>query len=263
MPGYVIHMAMAETIIANGLFSDRASADLFRLGSVAPDALTVGEPPVKQISHFWNKTSLQHLKRTPDLHTFLHAYGERLADPYVFGYYGHLFLDTYFVDEYWSRHFVFLNDRMEAEEGYDEVAFVKLVDTGEVFPRTDFFSDRLYYGDYDRMNATFVREYDVRVPEIPVGYIAPVREVPLDVAGDRIREMFSLVDAVSGTVGSSLVDAVSGTVGSSPGAVSDARNEVGSGITGDDMPLVFDPEDLHEMIGLVGKKLLALYPSGD
>ncbi len=188
MPGYVIHMATANRFFEICDIKDKAYKNDFMIGSIAPDVKREGQ---KKMSHFWSDYAMGDLVRRPELKSFIEKYGERLSEPYVFGYYCHLLLDVRFLDVYWKQHFQFFNKNMHPETGYDRVSHVK-VDDNEVYDRKAFFSSALYYGDYNRMNPYFVKKYNIEqfvltVPTAVIDEVNPVNEI------ETIRDMVDVI----------------------------------------------------------------------
>lgn len=156
MPGYVIHMAVASKILSNKDITDQVFVNRFLIGNIIPDAMDRG---AKKESHFWDDETYKNFNRIPNLDDFHKKYGHRLNNPYVLGYYTHLLLDNLFVKEYWQEHFELLDDSGREENSYDKVSLIKLKAKDEIYPREEFFSDKLYYGDYDRINPYIFEEY--------------------------------------------------------------------------------------------------------
>ena len=155
MPGYVMHLAMAEMIIKELNITDRSFVDSFRVGCIIPDTI---QRTKKQKSHYWSEEMVKHFARVPDVTAFAGEYGQRISEPYIFGYYCHLYLDKIYMDRYWTKHFTFLDTAGNPAVYYDDVDKV-LLDNHELYNRTDFFSNQYYYGDYDKINAYFVNRY--------------------------------------------------------------------------------------------------------
>lgn len=162
MPGYVMHLAMAEKVIEKLNIKDKAFVDSFRIGSIIPDTI---ERTKKKDSHFWSDEEYKLFARKPDVDSFLKKYSKNLQDPYVFGYYAHLYLDKLYMDAYWAKHFSFTDDTGKTVCLYDDVKKV-ILDNHEVYDRDDFFSEKYYYGDYDKINAYFVEKYKLSYNEI-------------------------------------------------------------------------------------------------
>lgn len=167
MPGYVMHLAVAERVIEICGIKDSKDINDLKIGSIIPDALTRSN---KKQSHFWDDDIYKCFVRKPNLDMFLQKYGaynqSRLNEPYIFGYYCHLHLDRRFIEEYWHNHFKFYDDNMEEACGFDEVRKVLLIGSGKLYDRSDFFSDKYYYGDYDIMNQYMLGKYNISTPEL-------------------------------------------------------------------------------------------------
>ncbi|MDE6020196.1 MAG: hypothetical protein K2H01_04240 [Ruminococcus sp.] len=178
MPGYVIHMATANRFFRLCGIEDDVYKNDFIIGSIAPDVKRGND---KKISHFWSDYAMGSFVRRPELKDFTVKYGERLSEPYVFGFYCHLLLDVRFLDVYWKQHFQFFDENMHPEAVYDKVKFVKL-DDKDIYDRNIFFSPQLYYGDYNRMNRYYIEKYEVmhikpNAPSSVIDEVNPVAEI--------------------------------------------------------------------------------------
>ena len=160
MPSYVIHLACAGQILKYCKLLSRQDENQFYIGSIAADMVHD-----KKNSHFWDDRTYQYLERKPNLSMFLERYGARLHEPYIFGYYTHLYLDSVFLEQYWDRHFAFYDAGYMPETDYNAVRYVKVAEQNRMYDREQFFSKALYYGDYDRMNPYFARKYALDIPD--------------------------------------------------------------------------------------------------
>lgn len=192
MPGYVMHLAVAEEIIRNCHITDDRVVNCLLVGSIIPDAAKDN----KKSSHFWTDENYKEFVRKPSLENFLIKYKDKLDNPYVFGYYAHLYMDYVFVTEYWKNHFEFYDNDMKKARLFDEVSNVKLLEDGRIIPREEFFSSSMYYGDYDRMNNYIIDKYKVRTPKIMNGSndYSLVEEVALKEVGDNLDSMIRMVE---------------------------------------------------------------------
>lgn len=164
MPGYVIHLAMANKILKMADTTiDEDWKYKFLIGNIIADMRERNE---KKESHFWSDENYKSLVRKPDTDTFLKKYENRLDDPYMLGYFYHLFLDRMFIEKYWNVHFTFYDADKRPNTAYEKVAYVKVKGHKDIYKREEFFSNKLYYGDYDRMNNYFVNNYSVDVEKI-------------------------------------------------------------------------------------------------
>ena len=118
MPGYLMHMAMAKNLLMKENIENEGFGYSFFLGSIIADAMSRQN---KRNSHFWSDETIEKLMRVPDTDAFLRKYGDRMDEPFIRGYYSHLFLDKMFLEEYWKSEFSFFNERMQPEEGYAKV----------------------------------------------------------------------------------------------------------------------------------------------
>ncbi len=166
MPGYVIHLALGELLL-NQLRLKGKERDYFLLGCIAPDAIA----GMKKTTHFWSNEMCTRFARKPEPEAFEQKYYSHRTNPFVMGYYSHLFLDKRFIEVYWKKHFSFFDEKMNKESEYDKVRLVYLKENKKYYPRELFFSENMYYGDYDSMNGYFVKKYDILTPstvwEIP------------------------------------------------------------------------------------------------
>lgn len=226
MPGYVIHLATAQRFMEAcgiGKKIDLPAGDKswetcenmnrFLLGSIVPD---IRKGSRKKKTHFWSDETMKHFQRKPDLEAFLARYGEFLSNPFVFGYYAHLYMDYKFVDGYWRSHFAFFDNCMRATDDFDSVSTVRCTGTpcdSEGFvPRERFFSEAYYYGDYSRMNDYIMQSYHIQAPYFDFdGTVSPDDIHIIDEIGGEdfipaLREMLGFVDAAFSQMQSKHVD---------------------------------------------------------
>ncbi len=191
MPGYVIHMAVASRIIGEKGIDDSSFINAFLLGNIVPDAM---DRALKKESHFWDDGTYKKLNRIPNIDNFLKEYGHRMEEPYVLGYYTHLLLDYYFVKEYWSQHFKLLDKDMNACEAYEKVTHIRLDKDDVIYPREEFLSDKLYYGDYDRINPYIFDRYPyIRIEDFKLDGMN-IDQIDEEVAEDNLRAMVSKIN---------------------------------------------------------------------
>ena len=164
MPGYVMHIAMAEMMLdILDKEEDTEWSNRFLVGNIIPDMWVQSQ---KRASHFWNDETVCLLARKPDIGMFCVKYGDKISNPYVFGYLCHLYLDKFFIEKYWDKHFNFFDDDMNENRLFDEVSYVSVKEDEEIYKREDFFSAKLYYGDYDRINNYFFDKYKIDTKKI-------------------------------------------------------------------------------------------------
>lgn len=164
MPGYVIHLAEAKQILDIMREQTKVSWDWeqrFLTGTLLPDTRLKGE---KRISHFWNPNELDMLALAPDLSLFLSRYGERLAEPVLFGYLAHLHLDACYVQKYWPTVIAFYGREGEPETEKKKITSVEMKRLHRKVPVGSFFSPEYYYGEYTKLNGYFIEKYHLTVP---------------------------------------------------------------------------------------------------
>lgn len=177
MPGYIMHLAegklLEKALTDRGFLKGERDLSLFKDGLLLPDTKRKKE---KITSHFWNPKDLDRLAIPPDLELFAQAYGKRLREPVFLGYWAHLHLDRLFVTEFWPQNFRFLDDAQEEQVLGEKIRKVYLIRKKISVPVQEFYSAEWYYGDYSRMNARFLEEYDLCVPEVIPGCADEIAE---------------------------------------------------------------------------------------
>lgn len=193
MPGYVMHLAVAEQLIDTCHITDIKKCNRIRIGSIVPDIKKGSE---KKKSHFWTDEEFIRFARKPDLQMFMDKYGNRIWEPYIFGYYAHLYMDYRFMVEYWPLHYKFYDENMQPIDVYDKVKWVQYIDGDELIPRQDFFSEQYYYGDYNRMNRYMIQHYEIQTPQYQSGIIEDggVEEVEDMESGQILQNMISFLE---------------------------------------------------------------------
>ena len=178
MPRYIMHLAegrlLEEALKDRGFLKGERDLSLFQDGLLLPDTKRKKE---KITSHFWNPVDLDRLAIAPDLELFYQVYREKLTKPVFLGYWAHLHLDRTFVTEFWPENFRFLDEEGREQVLGDRIRLVYLTKKKVTVPVQDFYSRNWYYGDYSRMNARFMKKYDIHVPEIVPGCADDIREV--------------------------------------------------------------------------------------
>lgn len=160
MASAIIHIAVAKEINKDLKMNEK---ELF-LGTIAPDiSKQLGESKVK--SHFLpnDKTDL------PILDKFLDKYKNNLNNPFIMGYYIHLF-----TDYLWFKYFI-----PEITNSND---YIKVL-SGNKIKCTKEEIEKLIYNDYTNLNISLIEEYDldlslfyedIEIPNIKFD------EIPLD-----------------------------------------------------------------------------------
>ena len=160
MASAVIHIAVAKEINKDLKMNEK---ELF-LGTIAPDiSKQLGEAKVK--SHFLlnDKTDL------PIFDKFLDKYKNNLNNPFIMGYYIHLF-----TDYLWFKYFI--------PEITNSSDYIKVL-SGNKIKCTKEEIEKLIYNDYTNLNISLIEEYDldlslfyedIEIPNIKFD------EIPLD-----------------------------------------------------------------------------------
>ena len=160
MASAIIHIAVAKEINKDLHMNEK---ELF-LGTIAPDiSKQIGESKVK--SHFL------HNKDTdlPNLDAFLDKYKNNLNNPFIMGYYIHLF-----TDYLWFKYFI--------PEITNSSDYIKVL-SGNKIKCTKEEIEKLIYNDYTNLNISLIEEYDldlslfyedIEIPNIKFD------EIPLD-----------------------------------------------------------------------------------
>lgn len=190
MPGYIMHLACAKRVLEFCKDKDDNWKNQFLIGNIIADTCE------KKASHFWDDEMYKRFDRSPNLDMFLDKYETCMKDPYVFGYYAHLYLDHIFVTDYWKRHFAFYDEKKKPEISYENVRWVFLKDTKTWYERERFFSDELYYGDYDRMNQYMKESFDVQIPLLQKPEFE-IDEVKWETAEEGLRNMLTKLEELN------------------------------------------------------------------
>lgn len=138
MASAVIHIAVAKEINKDLKMNEK---ELF-LGTIAPDiSKQLGESKVK--SHFLlnDKTDL------PIFDKFLDKYKNNLNNPFIMGYYIHLF-----TDYLWFKYFI-----PEITNSSDYINVL----SGNKIKCTKEEIEKLIYNDYTNLNISLIEEYDL------------------------------------------------------------------------------------------------------
>ena len=157
MASSVIHMCVAKKINETLKIKDE---NMLLLGSIAPDiSKHLGESKTR--SHFFDDNG------NVDMNRFLEKYRNKLNNPFMLGYYIHLY-----TDYLWEKYFV--SDIVQNNA-------IKLLN-GETVPQNKETYKKLIYSDYTNLNIILLDEYqldlslfyneaivpDIEMDEIPV-----------------------------------------------------------------------------------------------
>lgn len=159
MASAVIRVAVAKEINKDLKMNEK---ELF-LGTIAPDiSKQIGEPKVK--SHFLTDKD----NDLPNLKEFLDKYQNNLDNPFIMGYYIHLF-----TDYLWFKYFI---------KEITNNNSIKLLNGDNIRCNKEQIS-RIIYNDYSNLNISLIEEYnldlslfyeEVEIPNIKFD------EIPLD-----------------------------------------------------------------------------------
>lgn len=180
MPGYIFHLTEAKLIIdgfeKNGMICSNQWKNDFLMGNLLPDTK---KKPEKQKTHYWKEEDMKNWAIAPDVQYFYDKYKKYLdfEHPIELGYYSHLLLDYYFVNEFWESVFYFINDKGQKASLKEEVTHVYLKECNKKIPVDEFFSDTNYYGDYSRMNDYFMKRYKLSAPVLDLSKTTEIEEV--------------------------------------------------------------------------------------
>lgn len=185
MPSYMIHLAEAELI-----YRELIARNVLKSNPLQPEdvswkirfmygclLLDLAEETRKAFSHFWTWDSREDLIRTPNLEAFLSNYDAEIFDPVLYGYYAHLYLDKYFLEDYiWECIYSPVGIHPKRSD----------IRTGLILPKSgkriifsDLFSQKYIYDDYTKLNAWLIRKYQLyqlKLPEQAWAFPDPVRE---------------------------------------------------------------------------------------
>lgn len=162
MASSVIHMCVAKEI------NKKLNLDenMLLLGSIAPDiSKHVGE--TKTRSHFLTD------KKVINIDKFLEKYKNKLNDPFMMGFFIHLYTDFL-----WNKYFI--SEIVNKDS-------IKLLN-GDIIPKTPELYKKLIYNDYTNLNILLIDRYnlnlslfyeevtvpDVEMDEIPVDRLSLV-----------------------------------------------------------------------------------------
>ena len=199
-----MHLAHAglvfEELEKHGFCPDVRWKNKYLLGSLLPDTKARND---KKESHFRNRRDEVKLAIPPDLQLFYRKYGRSSTEPSMLGYRMHLQLDADWVNRFWDRILELLGEDGRREELAERITKVRILHGGRVVPVDSFFSDEFYYGDFSRMNAYFMKNFPVCIPEYEdgtcdvreaewqdlKGVLAEIRRLSLNVSMEDVAEL--------------------------------------------------------------------------
>ena len=174
MPGYMMHLCESEYILRR---VTSIHGDLFRLGSVLPDAVTD-----KAQTHFHSSWQKDLITKYPDMSWIINKYPVCDMTAADLGALAHLHLDSLYVERFWPQFF-----RFEASDNRptcvtSDIDHVRMTSRSmqpadTLIPFKVFFSEEYFYGDYNVTNPVFMSDFSPSIPE--------VKEIDLSIAECR------------------------------------------------------------------------------
>lgn len=167
MPGFIIHLAEARRIVdvmkteygEDGLYE---LYERFALGCILPDITDD-----KEKTHFRPEWQKNLITKYPDIDLVLKAYEGKQLTPEDMGIITHLRMDQLYVERLWPEYFTFKDANGRETKVWADISYVDMKSGGRV-PLNTFFSEEYFYGDYDVLNPSIIKNVQ---PEIPKGDI--------------------------------------------------------------------------------------------
>ena len=174
MASALIHIAVAKEINNNLQMNEK---ELF-LGAIAPDiSRQLGGTKVK--SHFLPNTNTD----IPILKNFLTKYKDNLTEPFIMGYYIHLF-----TDYLWWKYFI-----PEITNSND---YIKLLNGSQVKCNKEEIA-KIIYNDYSNLNILLIEEYNLDLSLFYENIEIPninFEEIPLDKLHILVNKMGIIIE---------------------------------------------------------------------
>jgi len=157
MASSVIHMCIAKRINEKLKYDE----NMILLGTISPDiSKHLGE--TKTRSHFLTNN------KTIDIEKFLDKYKDKMKNPFIMGYFIHLYTDLL-----WDKYFV--SEIIQKDT-------IKLLN-GEKVEHTKELYKKLIYNDYTNLNLKLIDEYNLNLSIFYNDTIKPdvyMDEIPID-----------------------------------------------------------------------------------
>lgn len=172
MPGFLMHLIEGEMIINkintgvtftedSCLSAIKAAPEQFLLGCILPDITDN-----KEKTHFRPTWQKNLITKYPDLAHIRSLYPDCAAlSPADLGILAHLHLDTHYVTDFWPDYFTITD--ADGNPCFDTriSLYVHIFSQPEKsIPLADFFSDRYFYGEYDRINPRLLQDFHPYIP---------------------------------------------------------------------------------------------------
>ena len=172
MASALIHICVAKKINEKLILNKKR----LYLGSIAPDiSKLINEPKIK--SHFL----VEEETGIPDINAFLNKYKNYLYDPFVMGYFIHLYTDKIWWEDFMPNKFIFTK--------------IRLVDGSLVELREEEWL-HLLYNDYTNLTTQLLDHYNLDLSlfyedlELPNGII---KEIPTEKLPILIEDVGKLI----------------------------------------------------------------------
>lgn len=163
MPGFVIHMIHGNYILQrSGYDWNDEMRNSFMVGILMPDSETGSQ---KDISHFLLPDSENKILRVPEPDSFAAKYRQFLTEPFVIAYLAHLWLDKQFFEKFFPIYVHFLSENGKVTTDKDHVNQVYLPKQNQYISVDELFSESFLYGDYTALNARFIAEHHLKIPD--------------------------------------------------------------------------------------------------
>lgn len=164
MPGFLMHLVEGEMILNNlkkQINISKTFTEEFMLGCILPDVTSD-----KERTHFRPLYQKYQITKYPDMTAVYALYGNQELSPIDLGILAHLQLDASYVTDFWQHFFVFEDESGAPSIDTRHPLFVRLLKGQEArIPLADFFSDKWFYGEYDRINPVLNRQFHPFVPD--------------------------------------------------------------------------------------------------
>lgn len=164
MPGFLMHLVEGEMILNNfkkQINISKTFTEEFMLGCILPDVTSD-----KKRTHFRPLSQKYQITKYPDMATVYALYKNQKLSPIDLGILAHLQLDASYVTDFWQHYFAFEDESGAFSVDTRHPLFVRLLKGQEVrIPLADFFSDKWFYGEYDRINPVLNRQFHPFIPD--------------------------------------------------------------------------------------------------
>lgn len=166
MPGFTIHLSFAKEIIklisqSNIEQWNRQEIEEFYIGNILPDV-----KKTKKLSHYWGSRQMKYIIRIPDLEKFEKEHGSRFSDKRILGYYAHLFVDKSFFADFLPGIVLFMDQEQKPTNLLRTAEYAYLYKTDMIIPYKEFWTDKYYYGDFDKLNLVLQKKYELNANEM-------------------------------------------------------------------------------------------------